>query len=162
MKEIDFSPAKISEAEKNRLLIKAVNDRPNAATSYGKAKLNSTETKDIFDKPFEMNVERHNALVDKVIELQAEVRDAIEKHESDVAVEIGAIEVAVKAANATAGRAEGVVNQLRYEADAGIFKGDPGYTPQKGTDYFTAEDKRELVKAVVEALPKYNGEVSNA
>lgn len=32
-------------------------------------------------------------------------------------------------------------------------KGDSGYTPQKGTDYFTNEDKAELVEAVLEALP---------
>lgn len=41
-------------------------------------------------------------------------------------------------------------------------KGDTGiagYTPVKGTDYFTDADKKEIVDAVVIALPKYNGEV---
>lgn len=37
--------------------------------------------------------------------------------------------------------------------------GPAGYTPVKGTDYFTDEDKAELVVAVVAALPKYTGEV---
>ena len=38
--------------------------------------------------------------------------------------------------------------------------GVDGYTPIKGVDYFTEEDKAELVTAVVDALPKYNGEVA--
>lgn len=36
------------------------------------------------------------------------------------------------------------------------IKGDPGkdgHTPVKGTDYFTEEDKTELVNAVLAALP---------
>ena len=35
--------------------------------------------------------------------------------------------------------------------------GAPGYTPVKGTDYFTAEDKTELVNAVLAALPAAEG-----
>lgn len=38
--------------------------------------------------------------------------------------------------------------------------GTNGKTPVKGTDYFTDADKAELVSAVIEALPKYAGEVS--
>ena len=37
--------------------------------------------------------------------------------------------------------------------------GKDGYTPVKGTDYFTAEDKAEMVNAVIAALPVYTGEV---
>ena len=33
-------------------------------------------------------------------------------------------------------------------------------TPVKGVDYFTEEDKAEIVAAVVAALPVYEGEVS--
>ena len=40
-------------------------------------------------------------------------------------------------------------------------KGDDGKTPVKGTDYFTADDKAEIVAAVVSALPVYNGEVES-
>lgn len=36
-------------------------------------------------------------------------------------------------------------------------KGDPGATPVKGTDYFTAADKAELVSDVLAALPNANG-----
>lgn len=39
-------------------------------------------------------------------------------------------------------------------------KGKDGYTPVKGKDYLTYTDKREMVKAVISALPKYNGEVT--
>ena len=41
-------------------------------------------------------------------------------------------------------------------------KGDPGadgYTPVKGTDYWTADDKTEIVNDVLEALPKAESEV---
>ena len=35
--------------------------------------------------------------------------------------------------------------------------GPAGYTPQKGTDYYTASDKQEMVTAVLEALPTWTG-----
>lgn len=37
--------------------------------------------------------------------------------------------------------------------------GADGKTPVKGTDYFTAADKTEMVNAVIAALPVYHGEV---
>ena len=36
-------------------------------------------------------------------------------------------------------------------------KGADGYTPVKGTDYFTAADKAEMVHLVLSALPTWNG-----
>lgn len=36
-------------------------------------------------------------------------------------------------------------------------KGDPGYTPVKGTDYYTDADKTEIVNAVLDALPTWEG-----
>ena len=36
-------------------------------------------------------------------------------------------------------------------------KGDPGYTPVKGTDYYTDADKTEIVTAVLDALPAWEG-----
>ena len=35
-------------------------------------------------------------------------------------------------------------------------KGEPGHTPVKGVDYFTDEDKAELVGAVLTTLPDAN------
>lgn len=37
--------------------------------------------------------------------------------------------------------------------------GADGKTPQKGVDYYTEQDKQEMVEAVIAALPVYNGEV---
>ncbi len=37
--------------------------------------------------------------------------------------------------------------------------GDPGYTPVKGTDYYTEVEKEEMVHSVLSRLPVYNGEV---
>ena len=37
--------------------------------------------------------------------------------------------------------------------------GEPGYTPIKGVDYWTEEDKAEMVQDVLAALPVYSGEV---
>lgn len=37
--------------------------------------------------------------------------------------------------------------------------GAPGYTPQRGTDYWTTEDQEQMVRDVLAALPVYDGEV---
>jgi hypothetical protein len=39
--------------------------------------------------------------------------------------------------------------------------GADGYTPVKGTDYFTPTDISDIVNEVITALPKYNGEVED-
>lgn len=41
-----------------------------------------------------------------------------------------------------------------------LQRSSSGNTPIKGTDYFTEEDKQELVAAVLAALPAYQGEVT--
>ena len=38
--------------------------------------------------------------------------------------------------------------------------GTDGHTPVKGTDYWTASDKAEIVAEVTAALPKYGGETT--
>lgn len=57
---------KISEDEASRVLVKRVNDRPNALATYGIAKKNSTQAKDIFDRQFELVKEKFNGLIDEV------------------------------------------------------------------------------------------------
>jgi hypothetical protein len=42
----------------------------------------------------------------------------------------------------------GADGQRGYKGD----KGDPGYTPVKGTDYFVQADKEELVEALLNAM----------
>lgn len=37
--------------------------------------------------------------------------------------------------------------------------GEDGHTPVRGTDYWTEEDKTQMVADVISALPVYNGEV---
>ena len=34
-----------------------------------------------------------------------------------------------------------------------VIKGDPGYTPQKGLDYYTEADKAKMIADVLAALP---------
>ena len=41
--------------------------------------------------------------------------------------------------------------------DIPAIKGD---TPIKGIDYFTEEDKQEMIDSVLASLPIYNGEVT--
>lgn len=74
---------------------------------------------------------------------------------------------------------EAVNDALRIAKESGEFDGQPGYTPQKGVDYFdgkpgvpghtpekgtdywTPEDRAAMVQDVISALPKYAGEVEN-
>ena len=49
---------------------------------------------------------------------------------------------------------------IRGATGAAGAAGADGYTPVKGTDYFTSADKTEMVNAVIAALPKYDGSVS--
>lgn len=54
---------------------------------------------------------------------------------------------------------------ISWSNDAGLpnpepvsIRGADGYTPVKGTDYWTEADKGEMVAEVISALPVYNGE----
>lgn len=58
--------------------------------------------------------------------------------------------------NSDGGFKEAVNMALAQAKASGEFDGK---TPVKGTDYFTAADKAEMVNAVLAALPVYNGEV---
>lgn len=44
---------------------------------------------------------------------------------------------------------------------ATVFNGEPGYTPKKGTDYWTPVDREQMVADVISVLPVYNGEVES-
>lgn len=70
-------------------------------------------------------------------------------------------EVAATAAREAAD-AKDIAEDVKRRADSGEFKGDPGRTPVKGTDYYTESDKSEMVDRVVAALPKYRGEAVDA
>lgn len=52
---------------------------------------------------------------------------------------------------------QAIEEALTEAKESGEFDGADGHTPVKGTDYFTAEDKAELVEDVLEALPTWTG-----
>lgn len=164
---------RITEAEAARVLIKNANDRPNALATYGEAKKNSNETKDLFDRQFELVKQKHNELNEEVGREIGTMDDRVREAEAV------ASEAANDAANATdtansamevSNAAKEISDEVKARADRGEFKGDKGdqgergqpgndgRTPVKGTDYYTESDKSEMVDRVVAALPKYRGE----
>lgn len=73
-------------------------------------------------------------------------RETVEKLTETVNTKIGSSELTTAVETALA------------EAKAsGEFDGEDGKTPVKGTDYFTADDKTEMVNLVLAALPTWNG-----
>ena len=112
----DARKYKISETEKNRLLIKNVNDRPNAMATFGKAKLTPEQTKDLFDKQFEILVERHNGLCDEAATVLGEVDEKMKAHDEVIR------------------ETDEVKNELETKLENGEF------TPKRGIDYYTPED----------------------
>lgn len=52
---------------------------------------------------------------------------------------------------------EAINTALAQAKASGEFDGDAGYTPVKGTDYYTDADKTEIVNAVLYALPTWEG-----
>ena len=52
----------------------------------------------------------------------------------------------------------GAINTaLESAKNSGEFKGQDGHTPLKGVDYFTESDKSELLEALIQALPIWEG-----
>ena len=52
----------------------------------------------------------------------------------------------------------GAINTaLESAKNSGEFKGQDGYTPIKGIDYFTETDKGELLEAILQSLPTWEG-----
>ena len=73
-------------------------------------------------------------------------RETVEKLTETVNTKIGASELTTAVETALA------------EAKAsGEFDGEDGKTPVNGTDYFTADDKTEMINLVLAALPTWNG-----
>ena len=73
-------------------------------------------------------------------------RETVEKLTETINTKIGALELTTAVETALA------------EAKAsGEFDGEDGKTPVKGTDYFTADDKTEMINLVLAALPTWNG-----
>lgn len=83
----------------------------------------------------------------------AQIDEAVQKaHEGSIITSAQATTLAAgSAATATVEN-----NVLKIGVPAGA-KGDKGYTPVKGTDYWTAADKAEMVNDVLAALPAAEG-----
>ena len=154
---------RITDAEAAKVLIKNVNDRPNALATYGEAKMTPTQVKDLFDRQFLLVKEKHEALADVVEETENAVGEMVDKvaelEEKVEGAEAVASDAANEAANATdtANRAKEIADEVKARADRGEFKGE------KGDPYaLTSEDISMLVSATVNALPKYRGEAVDA
>ena len=61
-----MADVKISEVDIQKRLIKNLNDRPNAAATYGGAKKSATDMKDVFDEQFVFLAGKHNELVEDI------------------------------------------------------------------------------------------------
>lgn len=73
---------RISESEKNAVLIRNMADRPNAVSSYGEGNMTAAELKRRLDMPFLLAAEKHNLLCDELGGIIASVDDAREELES--------------------------------------------------------------------------------
>lgn len=62
----------ISASDLKRLSIKNVNNRPNALATYGQAKMNATEAKELFDRQFEFMCDKFNKLCEYIANLDLE------------------------------------------------------------------------------------------
>lgn len=50
-------------------------------------------------------------------------------------------------------RADAMIDEFEKKLAAGDFNGEDGKTPERGVDYYTEEDKAEIVQLVLEAIP---------
>ena len=84
--------------------------------------------------------------------------DAIAKFEAPVAAAQKALEEALAQAKAS-GEFDGPKGEKGEKGDTGTQgpAGPAGKTPEKGVDYWTADDKSAIVNDVLAALPTWEG-----
>ena len=70
----EFKDSYITEEERKALLIQNLADRPNAMSSYGRAKMSAEDLKKAFDDQFILVVDRHNLLHKIVEEIRGEAQ----------------------------------------------------------------------------------------
>lgn len=70
----EFKDSYITEEERKALLIQNLADRPNAMSSYGRAKMSAEDLKKAFDDQFILVVDRHNLLHESVEEIRGEAQ----------------------------------------------------------------------------------------
>lgn len=136
MDEINYEALKITETEANKVKIANSADRPNAFNSYRLSKMDSTDVKKMFDKPFELAMKKHNALVDQMEANDKAVAERLDEQDERIA------------------SAEGVVDQLRKEADSGAFKGDAYILTEEDKAEIAAKAKEDAIGDIETALDR--------
>ena len=156
MDEINYKALKITETEANRVKIANSADRPNAFNSYSQSKKDSADVKKMFDKPFELAMEKHNALVDQMEANDEAFAERLKTHETAVAESLETHETAVAERldeqDVRVAEVEGVVAQLRKEADEGAFKGEKGDRGEQGEQGIQGEKGDKGDAGVIEFI----------
>lgn len=127
---------KITEEELKRLSLTSVSDRPNAAASYGTAKLSAQETKALFDRQFRLLAERLNMLSDEAV-MADELPESLPNPQPLIINGIeydGSVEVKVEAAGG---------GGVDFEAGAGLLFVDDPESNKQILKVDTADDAEE-------------------
>lgn len=130
----NYNDLKISETEANSVKIANSTDRPNAFNAYGGPKKTADDVKKMFDKPFEMVVTKFNALVEHI-------KGRAESVDESFAAQDAAIEAKFALQDEAIDEQNTKVQEVYDAYESGELN---GYTPQRGTDYWTPEDKAEI------------------
>lgn len=115
------------------------------------------------DKQTIISADNLNDIQDAIIALQNTSNGGSSGESSGSAVGIASV---VQTTTSTADDGNNIITVTLTDGTTSTFKvqngskgstGTAGYTPVKGTDYFTAADKAELVDDVLAALPTWTG-----
>ena len=103
----EFKDSYITEEERKALLIQNLADRPNAMSSYGRAKMSAEDLKKAFDEQFNLVVGRHNLLHESVEEIRGEAQtERLESLENRTETLEGRADTLKTRADALEGRAD--------------------------------------------------------
>lgn len=134
---IQMKDCRISEVEASRVLMKNVNDRPNALAAYGIAKQTGNDMKDMFDRQFRMLQEKHNALCGEVEALNQRLNEAMESANS-----------AVNSALVSARRAEAYATEAVEAMRAAIAAAETAESTRQALEAAQADYKPEGEEAI--------------
>lgn len=137
---------KISETEANRVLVKNYNDRPNALASYGQAKKTGEQTKDIFDRQFQLVKEKHNLLADATGQGFAAASEQMAKDKQELKQDISNL---AKAVGDELDTMQTVVDEAKQVADEAAETADGAVVVAEGAVGTANEAKGVSANAVV-------------
>ena len=143
-----------------RLLVQGLADRLNAFA-------NSTDEDLDQAQEFMLYIKANRDLISQITTSKVSVADIVNNLNTNAsnkplsAAQGVALKALIDALNTgkldVSALSEAITAALQQAKDSGEFDGK---TPVKGTDYFTPADISEMVNSVIDALPKYAGEVS--